>query len=487
MKAGFYSADITPSIGMESPGSYEKEYVSSIHDSIKARAAVIDDGITPVALVGIDTGGYGNLADLAMVRKKIEETCGFPGENLLIGASHTHAGGPIAECAFHDYENAPDFIKKLWYEYSPISNETYRAWVNGQIITAVCEAYNRRQEAVISIGKGKAEGLSFNRRIKMKNGKVYTHPGKGNPDNVDYAGPSDPDVGVLSAFTPDREFIGSVVNYTCHATNGMDGGGVSADYIYFTEKVLLEAMGGGGFVYLNGACGDITQVDNMSLKEKEGGTKYSRLIGMSVAGEAIKVIAQTEIGKHSPIEFKKKIIKVKRRKPSDERLAKCLKIVEDGLANGVTNTTEWVFAKEIVILDYIIQQEPIASLEICAVQIGDNVFVSSPGETFCATGLEVKANSPFNNTFIVGLGNGAYGYIPTPDAFEADGGGYETVLTSFSNLEPMAADMIADAGIELVNTMKPGSSPKTPLINSESRGFGVIDPWDYGILGPELD
>jgi neutral ceramidase len=51
----------------------------------------------------------------------------------------------------------------------------------------------------------------------MKNGLTYTHPGQGNPDIVGYAGPIDPQVGVIGAWDKEGWFLGCVVNYTCHA------------------------------------------------------------------------------------------------------------------------------------------------------------------------------------------------------------------------------------------------------------------------------
>jgi len=81
----------------------------------------------------------------------------------------------------------------------------------------------------------------------------------------------------------------------------------------------------------------------------------------------------------------------------------------------------------------------------------------------------------------VELANGIVGYVPDTEAFKSTGGGYETRLTSYSNLEPAAGKIIADACIALAGKLHPGKVPQGP--QTEKPGT----PWLYGNESPETD
>jgi hypothetical protein len=156
-----------------------------------------------------------------------------------------------------------------------------------------------------------------------------------------------------------------------------------------------------------------------------------------------------------------------------------LKIVQG--EKSKVDPAEWTFAKEIVLLDALLAKEPAAEVEVQAVQVGPAVFVSDPAEYFCRYGLEIKKASGFPFTFPVSLANGCVGYVPTEDAFGAHGGGYETRLTSYSNLEITAGTQMRDAGIALARQLKPGPVPE-PRRRPPFSG----KPWNYGNVRPEL-
>ncbi|PIX43891.1 MAG: hypothetical protein COZ56_06095 [Armatimonadetes bacterium CG_4_8_14_3_um_filter_58_9] len=480
MKAGFCTTDITPAIGMEKPGGYGKAYCLAIHDPLQARAAVFEDGDTRVALVGLDTLVIAERT-VAAIRAEIEKRCGIPASNILIAASHTHVGGPLFGHFPDQYEDAPKLIQSLIADHSTIPDLLYHDWVIKQAASAIIEADRKKQDAVLCVDSGHQENVAFNRRLRMQHGKAVSHPGKGNPGIIDYAGPIDPEVGVVGAWSQQGEFLGCVVNYTCHCTTF--GGAVSADWVYHLDRTVRNVMGQQGVVvFLNGACGDVTQVDNKSVALPQFPDSSARLVGVSVGAEALKVLNRAARGEFSTVASVSRKMTFGRRTPSSARVAKAREIVEAGIHDEERRaTTEWTFAKEVLILDYLAGQTPEVEGEIQAIQLGPVVYLANPAEYFCGLGLKIKEGSQFPFTYVVELANGIIGYVPDEEAFSATGGGYETVLTSYSNLEVTAGTQIADACVELSRQLQPTAAPEPPKMEPATA------MWGYGQLGPELE
>jgi hypothetical protein len=476
-KAGFAERDITPEIGSENPGGYGKAYHKSLHDACKVRAVVFDDGKNRVALVGLDALSI-HRETVVNVRKAIARKTGIPETAILLGASHSHSSGPMTGVLPGEFDDAPKLVQKLAYEKSITADPKYLEKVERAIVEAVCRADESRVAARAGIGKGIERTVAYNRRFKMRDGRTVTHPGQGNPDIVEPAGPTDPEVGVIGVWDEKKHFLGCVVNFACHATT--NPGGISANYIYYLEKVIQGYYGKDAVVvFLNGASADITQVDNQSPYKYPEAERWAQLVGGKVGAEALKVLLTMEPGTLVPIEARTKILSIKRRVPAPERVKDALALVEKEPVKG--GETEWTFAKEIVLLDAKLKKEPVVEVEVQAVQVGPAVFLTTPAEYFCRFGLEQKAKSGFPFTFPVSLANGRVGYVPSEDAFGSDGGGYETRLTSYSNLEITAGTQMRDAGLALAKQLKPGAVPELP----KPLPFAG-QPWSYGNNRPEI-
>ncbi|MBC8456421.1 MAG: hypothetical protein H8D67_00305, partial [Deltaproteobacteria bacterium] len=305
IKAGFSQTVITPPVGAEMPGSMNKRFAQNIHDQLYAKAMVLDDGNTQIALVGVDALSVKRSTVLA-ARKQIDAETDMPGENVMVAASHTHNGGPTADC----------FLSE--------SDPSYCTFVAQQIATAVIDAHRKKQEVRLIIGAGHEDSVAFNRRFKMKDGTERTHPGKLNPDIVELAGPIDPMVGVIGAVDENCKLLGCWVNYTCHCTLGVGGAGFSADYPYYLTKVIQRAMNAEDAVVVfgNGACGDVTQVDNQRDRGREFGEEWGWHVGATIGAEALKVLARLEYTDDVKLASDKQILKLSLRDIPEEEFQK---------------------------------------------------------------------------------------------------------------------------------------------------------------------
>lgn len=400
-------------------------------------------------------------------------------ESVLIHATHSHSSGPTGMIYPGEYDSASKQIQKLAYQQSSTANLAYVAHVENQIVEAVVDAFEKRSPSTVNFGLGRESRVAFNRRFLMSNGITQTHPRPGNPEIVKVAGPTDPDVGVIGLWDQTGKLSGCIVNFSCHATTNPPG--ASANYVFFIEQVLRGVFGKQCIlVFLAGASGDVTQVENVTEYAGRPSVESARFVGGSIGAEAVKVLLRQPTTKNATVNFQSSVLKIPRRKPSGTRLAKSRAVVAKD-PNDVAKTN-WTFAKELLLLEARLQSEPVAEAEVQAIQIGPVVMLTDPAELFCQLGLDIKAGSPFPLTFPVSLSNGCVGYVPTTDAFGPNGGGYETRLTSYSNLQINAGDMLVKKAVELSRQMTPDKMP-TRVKASAYRG----NAWSYGAVGPERE
>tara|TARA_R110002049_G_scaffold305056_2_gene501046 strand:+ start:10649 stop:12040 length:1392 start_codon:yes stop_codon:yes gene_type:complete len=463
---------------MERGGGYTKNFHTVLHDACKVRAVVLASDTTCVAIVSVDA----LLIRRELVqsaRKRIAEITGMDANAILVCATHSHSSGPTGLIYPGDFDHASPDVQTLAYQRSSTANPDYVKRVEEQIVAAVVEAHRRLQPCTYSVGTGREDKVSFNRRIRMNNGMTHTNPRPGNPASLGYAGPIDPDVGVIGIWNTDGKLSGCIVNFACHAVGSAPV--ISANYIYYIEQVIRGTFGDECVVvFTAGASGDVTPIDNLSEFARRESEELQRFVGGRVGAETIKVLLTQPRCESAKLGFASQVKEIARRTPSRERVHSAQALCTQEPADVGKN--KWILAKEIVILDALIDKQPVADVEIQAIQVGPAILLANPAELFCELGLTIKQQSGFPVTFPVTLANGYVGYIPTETAFGPRGGGYETRLTASSNLRITAGTEIVAASVQLAGQLTPDRLPTRP----SAPPYGK-NAWELGAAVPELD
>jgi neutral ceramidase len=202
LKAGAAASNITPPLDEPIVGGWGSPLATHIHDELYARCLVLDDGKTRLVFVILDSLGVSReVFDVA--KGIIHEKTGIPIENMLMAATHTHSS--INARGSSNVKTAEMF-------------SDYQRFIIRRIADGVRRALNNLEPARIGWSRAEEPTQVFNRRYFMKPGtptpnpfggtdKVVMNPGRGNPNILKAAGPTDPEVVFFSVQSRDGRLI----------------------------------------------------------------------------------------------------------------------------------------------------------------------------------------------------------------------------------------------------------------------------------------
>ena len=438
-KAGAATSNITPELGSSINGNFQDGKAAFIHDELHARCMALDDGQTKLVFVVVDSCVIGRgIFDEA--KKMVSEATGLPVTNMMMSATHSHSCGTLQ--AVGQSEPSP----------------MYQRFVARRIADGVRRALNNLVPAKIGHGAVDVPNQVFNRRWKMKPGgipttplgvttdQVKTNPGINNPNLLEPAGPTDPQVSFISVQTLEGKPIALLANYSLHYVGGVGPGHISADYYgEFAHRIgeLLNATHQDTpFVGImsNGTSGDINNIDFRGGQAKEPPYGRIKIVANDVAQAVAKAVAELKHEDWVALKVAQKEIELGVRLPTAEEVSKAKDLMKTSKSFPRMETMEQVYARETVLLS---EFPPQVSAPLQVVRIGDLHVSGIPAEVFVQIGLELKKrHSP---TFTVSLANAYHGYLPTPEHHAL--GGYETWRARSSYLEVEASNKIL-AGLE---------------------------------------
>ncbi len=433
-RAGVARVDISPrEFPVRVNGNFLEAKATAVRDALEARALVLDDGSTRIALVVVDSCMVPReLLDRAKEHAKART--GIPTERMLISATHTHtapaAMGALGCPADANYSRGlPEKIAEAIVHANENLREATIGWAKIEDpIHTHCRRWVRRPDKLVVDPFG-----SPTARAQM-------HPGYESPDVIGPSGPVDPELSILAVKTKAGRPLAVLANYSMHYFGTTP---VSADYFGLFREELARLVGAtpeDEFVAMmsQGTSGDQHWMDYSQPKSNITIETYAK----EVAQKAHEAWQRVSYRDHVPLAMRESTLKLQRRVPDAARLAWAQ--THKGAEDSAAKTLPEVYAREA----FFLRDDPERELKIQAIRIGELAIAAIPNEVFALTGLKLKARSPFASTFTIELANGAEGYIPPPEQHFL--GGYTTWPARTASLEVQAEPKIVEAVLKLL-------------------------------------
>jgi hypothetical protein len=362
-------------------GFQNRRPAQGIHDDLWARAVVIDDGQTRLALVSLDVIGFGN-DQVIRVRQQIPAAAGV--SYTMVSSTHVHEG--------------PDMLG-LWgsSEYQTGVNAEYMTFVQKQAAQAVVQAAGNLRLAKLKFAQD--DSSSANMLNDTRPPVVRDTP-----------------LRIMQAVDVQTDStLGSLVVWGCHPEVVWDENlQITSDFPHYLRQALEKDLGGTS-VFVSGAIGGLMTITpdqgvEDPFSEKIIYTKPSfekaRAVGETLALIGLEALRQADFAPAAGIDLQAKTIELALDNPL-YRLGVALGVLDAGYVR-------WGFFRT----------------EVSAVQLGEAVLMGIPGELypeiayggiespkgqdFAISALEtppLMAMTKAKYVFLLGLTNDEIGYI----------------------------------------------------------------------------
>ena len=414
MKVGSSAVRITPPAGVVLEGyASRKETAVGIHDDLFVSCVVAESKGKILAFLSFDLIGIPN--DLVPTLEGIvSKILDIPNENILLSATHTHSGPALLGL------QKGNELNELWLEILP-----------NYVETCVKQSTYAVRECYPMVGETQEKFVGRNRR---------------KPNGI-----TDPTLTVLSFVDRrDGKPLALIVNYACHATI-LDNTNlfITSDYINWLRETVRRYHPDTIVLFFNGAEGDVNigysaERSLMGQPVKvERNFKMAERMGRIIGFDTLAALEKSSKMEDDRIVSRMKKVKIHRRKGRKiEELERMMKSTKDDLER-------FFLDQELNVVKNFPDE---FEIQLQVIRFSDLTIFSLPVEPFTKVGLELRSMSRTKRNMVVGLANGWYGYLPTPDEFEL--GGYETRLGPWSYLDENASDLILEAFTEMLNEIE---------------------------------
>ncbi len=395
MKVGFGKVCITPPVGFSLVGYFFDRRAEGILDPLYAVSFIIDDGENTFAIVSCDVIWI-DQEIVKKVKEIVSKEIKIKAENILIHATHTHTG-PLTTKPDNSIYTKNFYVDSSYLKILPL-------YIAGSIKIA----YKNLKEVEIGIGKTKVEGIAFNRRYLMKDGRVITNPFTQKENIVKSIGEVD-DILYAVVFKENKKYIGFIINFALHPDT-IGGNLISADWPGALRKKIEDKFESDALI-LNGPSGDINHIDPSNDRTR---TNIFKEVIAEKLFEGIKKITENiEFKKYDTIKPFFKNFTLNHYPYTEKDIKRAKKILSSKIPK---DTLKYLISLSILNMEK--KKEKKWKLYLNGFSIeGKLCILGLPGEIFAEIGRKIREILPFENTIIAQNSNFHLGYIPTKSAF----------------------------------------------------------------------
>ena len=428
LSVGFARGDISPtlcSVPLAGFSGTEFRLSGVIGDPLYVNAVALRSGDETLVYLSTDLIGI-PVKCVAAFREVIAEKTGLPKERIMITASHTHSGPELRS-------DLPNALKYRNEQLAPaLADAAYRALKDlkpaklsyGSIEVGIPECrmnYDRHYYCVPIEKKDnytKDDLLFADFTIKEYSDRTkYFY--------VEHLAETDPMLQVLR-FARDGADDVLLVNFTAHATFvGTNRGTlVSSDWPGALVERLERIFPHTKCAFLQGCCGNLvpgTKVEKEGIPGLTiGKARDHHAYGSVIAGYVHRMFQNEALkdSETSTLRVLHEILPCEFDHRSDAELPKAQKALELFKKLGHTHEAKeycYSFGYSSIYTCLAIENRAVLPktdpVELNVIRIGDCAIATLPFESYCSTGLHVKAASPFSMTIANAYCNGYQDYL----------------------------------------------------------------------------
>lgn len=396
--------------------------------------------------------------DLVAIRAGIQERFrehvkdrlpGFDLQKLFLSATHTHTAPVTMETS---YEIPKEGV---------LQGAEYVDFLFARLADAVSKAWEGRARGGVSWGLGHATVGSC-RRAVYENGSARMYGATDTPEFCCIEGDHDTSVDVLFFWTARKELLAVVVNLACPAQEVEGLSSINADFWHDVREALRKKHS--PELHVVPWCAPAGCQSPHLLYYGRAEERMRNLRGLTRTQEIARRISQAvddvldvtrnDIRMDVPFAHRVSRVKLPMRKATEAELAEARKRFEElskaPSAAGDANAWELVRCRRVLERDELQKTEPNFEIELHALRLGDVAIATNPFELYLDYGIQIKARSRAEQTFLIQLAAGWGHYLPTARAVR--GGGYSAELVD-NIVGPEGGKTLVERTVEAINAM----------------------------------